>query len=228
MLGLMCAGLAHANTGVSKQSVDNPIQTNISVGQGSEKNMTDNGYPKNNNSKPISKENLEKIRQEKKNAQQATYDVIDNSLPGKWKVKTKTTLLEINGKPPKAEESVVKLFEEEYCLTEEEVKQSRRKKITEKLALGEMFCQVNYKHLSNVQETFTVNCLDESKDGVFKSVVKVEGRVKSLPKSTNLYLNYSLDNWENGKSKSNAKFVTVAVSSYMGSCASLQDVTPKR
>lgn len=197
-----------------------------------ENSQMDKGYPKYINSKPVSNEIIQKIKESEKNSNHATYQVIDNSIPGKWQVETKTILHKINGKSPDENARVVKMFQEEYCLTAEDIENSKFKKITEKLSLGEMFCSVNYESTASTQANIKVSCLDESEDKAengklskFKSQISVEGTITTLPKYSNLYLSYSIENTKDGEGTSDANFTTTAISKYMGSCSELEDVT---
>lgn len=189
------------------------------------KAIEDKGYPLAPYSKPVSPKAKEIAKRAQQEAQSGAIFVIDNSIPGKWNVQNSTIVYEINGK--KEDDKPEKLFNEDYCLSKEDIEKSKRKVLSEKLALSNMQCITKYTEGSLSEMTFTLTCNKSIPEEKFKSTVIVKGSVLSLPKRNEMILDYDLKSEKNGKPADSTKFTVKSTGKHIGRCMELEEVTKK-
>lgn len=188
--------------------------------------IEDKGYPTKPNTVPVTPKAKDVAKQAQKDAQEDVIQVKDNSLPGKWNVQNVTIVHEINGE--KQKEKSEKLFNEDYCLSQSEIEESKRKKIAKKLALDSMQCTTKYNELSKNDITFKLSCYKSVPEEKFTSTVVVDGKILTLPKRNEMVLDYSLSSQKDNKPFESSKFTVKAKATYLGSCIQLEDITKKQ
>ena len=205
--------VVHAQDKLTKDNENTIIRNTINI-----PNMVieDKGYPKNPYAKKVTPKAVDVARQAQKDANLAVIEVIDNSIPGQWNVESVTLVHNINERVLNGKRE--KLFNEDYCVSKEEIEASKNKKLIEKLGLNKMNCNTKYNNISKNEAKFTLICTKEITEDKFSSSVNVIGSIISLPKNNKMLLDYEIKSTKDGKVADYSKFTIQSNSKYIGVC----------